>query len=89
VRYVGAGDVEEHADVVVVERVVDVPSTLAIADEPLGAQKPEVVRARGLRQAGHLGEIADAQLARLEQSLDGAPAELLDRLWEAAKVENP
>lgn len=73
-RHVCASDVEEHADVVVVEGVVHVSSVLAVADEPLGAQEPEVVRARGLREACHVGQIADAQLAGFEERGDQAEA---------------
>lgn len=64
--------VEQEADVVVVERVVDVEALLAVAHEALGAKEPQVVGASRLREPGYLGQVADAELVRLEQGRNQA-----------------
>jgi len=58
----------------IVERVVDVAALLAVPNEPSRAEQAQVVRTGGLRQAGDGSEIADAQLAGLEQRRDESHA---------------
>ena len=70
VRDVLQADVEQQPDMGVVERVVDVSALLAVANEPARAQQPQVVRAGSLRQSGDCRQVADAQLAGLEQRRD-------------------
>jgi hypothetical protein len=74
VRHVLERDVEQQPDVRIVERVVDVPSLLTVADKPARAQQAQAVRAGGLREPGRGGEVADAELARFEQGEDQADA---------------
>lgn len=62
--------IEQEPDVRIVEGVVDVPPLLPVANEPARPEQAEVVRAGGLRKAGYRREIADAELARLEQRGD-------------------
>lgn len=45
-------DVEQQPDVRIVERVLDVPSLLTVADKPARAQQAQAVRAGGLREPG-------------------------------------
>ncbi len=58
----------------VVERVVHVPPLLPVADETTRAEETKVVRAGRLGEAGGGGEVADAQLPRLEEREDEAEA---------------
>lgn len=51
----------------VVERVVDVPPLLAIADKPARTKQSQVVRAGRLAESGDRGEITDTQLTCLEK----------------------
>src|SRR5581483_6502795 len=67
-------DVEQETDVGVVQRVIDVPTLLSIPDQPIGAKQPQVVRAGGLGETGHRGQIADAELTRFQQRRDQAHA---------------
>jgi hypothetical protein len=53
-------DVEQKADVGVVERVVDVTTLLSVPHKPPGTKKAQVMRARRLGQARHGREIAHA-----------------------------
>lgn len=55
------------ADVGVVEAVERHPPAPADADDPSGPQQPQRVADRGLRQPGRRGQVADAQLAALQQ----------------------
>lgn len=47
----------------VVHRVVDLPSCAAGTDEPHAAKQPQLVRHGGLADADKRGDVADAQLA--------------------------
>lgn len=67
-------DGKQLMDVLVVECVEHVAPLAAVAHEPTGAQQAQVVRARGLREAGRRGEFADAQLPGLQQDRDQAHA---------------
>ena len=58
---------QQLMDVLVVEGVVDVAPLAPVADEAIGAQQSQVVRAGGLREAGHRSKLAHAQLSALEQ----------------------
>lgn len=51
----------------VVERVVDHAPGPPVADDPGGSQQPQRVRDGALRSANGLGQVADAQLAALQQ----------------------
>ena len=64
------GHVEEHANVLVVQGVVDVSPLLAVAHEPLTAKQAKVMRARRLGEAGDIGQVAHAELVSLEQCGD-------------------
>lgn len=67
-------NIEEQTDVRVVERVVDIPPLLAVPDKPARAKEPQVVADGGLREASDCREIADTELAGLEQGRDEAYA---------------
>jgi MazG family protein len=53
------------------------------------AVDPELALRRANDRFARRFRHVEVELARLGQPLDGAPAELLDRLWEAAKLEYP
>src|SRR5438132_10382042 len=59
VTHVLEADIEQETDVGIVERVIDVSTLLAIADETARAEQAEVVGAGSLRQAGDGGKVTD------------------------------
>lgn len=67
-------DVQEELDVGVVERVVHVPPLLSVANQTTRTEEAEVVRAGRLGETRGGGKVANAQLARLQESEDEAEA---------------
>jgi hypothetical protein len=80
-------DVEEQANVGVIERVVDVSALLAVSDEPARPKQTQVVRARSLRKARDGGEVANTQLTRFQQGRDQSdPARVRENTERLRKI---
>ena len=75
-------------DVVVVERVVDVAAVAARLHEPHAAQKPQLVRHRGLGETKNLGQVADRHLGPRERVEDTDARRIAEHLERLGEVED-
>ena len=65
-------DVEQHADVAIVERRIDHATGAARAHHACRPKPPERVRHRGLARVDGRGQVTDAELPRFEQRAEDA-----------------